>query len=170
MDFDITKMPADTKPFKVLKADLIRMKSTLVDLSGGVTPEMVEVLWRMVQTCIQDKGVGLAAPQVGIFKRLIVTKVLHREGIYRAYFNPSWKPSFGAEKVKDVEGCLSVPNRALKIERFDSVTAAHWEFVGGKPEQVFLALDSLPARIFQHEVDHLSGLTILDRHAQQRKT
>lgn len=168
MDLDIKEMPSGTKAFRVLKADSIRAKSSPVDMSKGITPEMKEVLWRMVQTCIQDNGVGLAAPQVGIFKKLIVTKVLHREGIYRAYFNPSWKASTLSEKVVGVEGCLSVPNRTVKVERFDAIIASHYEFVGGKPEEFYVAMDSLPARIFQHEVDHLESISILDRYNYQR--
>jgi peptide deformylase len=163
MDLPLSEMPTGIKPFKVLPANLIRQKSTPVDLSKGVTPEMETVLWRMVKTCEVDNGIGLAAPQVGIFKRLIITKILHRENLYRAYVNPSWKAAFGAERVLGIEGCLSVANRNVGVERFDNILAAHYEFVGGQPEQTFLALDDLSARIFQHECDHLDGMSIIDR-------
>jgi peptide deformylase len=112
----------------------------------------------------QENGIGLAAPQVGISKRLFVMSVHGRQ---RACFNPAIK------KTSDVltdfdEGCLSFPGEQCTIKRPDWVEVNYQEYDG---TEVIDTLVGLEARCFQHELDHLNGITMHDRlkeqHAEQ---
>ena len=110
----------------------------------------------MVQTMYDAPGVGLAAPQVGVQKRLFVYDV--GEGPH-AVINPVLNDFRGGEWPYH-EGCLSVPELWWDIERPKEVTLRGLDLEGN--EQVIEA-DELLARVFQHEVDHLDGILLLER-------
>lgn len=101
-------------------------------------------------------GCGLAAPQVGISKRLFVMDIDSK--VYRC-FNPKVIDS-SAETSVDLEGCLSLPGLQLEIERAKEVTA-QWHTSDGVVIEE--RLSGLAARCFQHELDHLNGITIIER-------
>lgn len=108
----------------------------------------------MLDTMYHAKGVGLAAPQIGVSERLIVIDVGDGPLILA---NP--KIIFKADEERDVEGCLSIPGRSEYITRAAKVkvSAINTE---GKP--VMLEGEGLLARALQHEIDHLDGILFID--------
>jgi len=108
-----------------------------------------------------NQGVGIAAPQVGISRRLVAVQRLDKEGEpFEFYINP--KLTFlSDEKREGWEGCLSVPGKRGKVER------SNWLVVEYNDESTFeLRTDTVrgfTAVIFQHETDHLDGILYIDR-------
>ncbi len=107
----------------------------------------------MLETMYEAPGVGLAAPQIGISKRLFVADV--GEGPF-AMVNPQIVETSG--KWKFEEGCLSVPGRYWYIKRPDYARA---EGFGLDGEPVTYEGDELMGRVLQHEIDHLGGILLL---------
>lgn len=111
----------------------------------------------MVDTMDEFGGVGLAANQVGESLRVILVRDLeHDETHY--YINPTISAGQGEEL--DEEGCLSFPELVGLIPRYEKVTV---KFQDLELNTYKLELEGLDARIVQHEVDHLNGVTIRDR-------
>ena len=133
---------------------LLRRRATPV---REVTPEIRRIVADMVETMYDEVGIGLAAPQVGISKRLIVIADEEGRGV-QALLNPTIVDRGG--EMTGEEGCLSIPGV------FAPVTRAAWvkveaRSVDGKP----LAINArgLRARVLQHEIDHLDGVLFIDR-------
>jgi peptide deformylase len=106
-------------------------------------------------------GVGIAAPQVGINKRIIWVQRFDKveEGMpFEVYINP--KITKYSEEVKETaEGCLSIPDRREKVIRPDKITI-EYQTLDGKIHQE--TVDGFTSVIFQHEIDHLDGILYLD--------
>lgn len=102
-----------------------------------------------------NNGVGLAAPQVGLNKRIFV---IHYSGSYMTVINPVILMR-GGESTEN-EGCLSVPGIITPILRWETIRVAYTNEKGERFEDV--RIDGFLARIFQHEYDHLEGILILD--------
>jgi peptide deformylase len=123
-----------------------------VDLVDG---SLVRLVDDMVETMYESEGAGLAAPQVGVQKRLFVYDV--GEGP-QAMVNPSIVEVSG-EWYHD-EGCLSIPGLRLGIVRPDRVHIRGYDLEG---EEISIEADEFLGRVFQHEVDHLDGVLMLER-------
>ena len=106
-------------------------------------------------TLYHNNGVGLAAPQVGVNKRVIV--VDDRESPYVEMVNPRIVESSGCEE--DVEACLSVPDKAGWVRRATKIKVEYQDRFG--KEHSLTAKDYL-ARVLQHEIDHLEGILYVD--------
>ena len=108
-------------------------------------------------------GVGLAAPQVGVNKRLIVASLMktYDDETYRtiAMVNPEII-EHAENKVKWEEWCLSVPGETGDVERWEWVKVS---FIDPEGRKYALRLESLAARIVQHEIDHLDGILFTDK-------
>lgn len=117
----------------------------------------------MVETLRDAPGVGLAAPQIGILEQVIVVEFGDEEDdtlpskLY-AVVNPEIK-RMSNEKVMGIEGCLSIPGIIGDVERSTSIVVKGQNRNGQK---VKYKLNGWVARIFQHEVDHLSGILFTD--------
>ena len=115
----------------------------------------------MFETMYDAKGIGLAAPQVGISRRIVVLDVEEESGESNpvALVNPRLA-SWTAKKDKQAEGCLSVPGVEGIVQRPVSVVVD-----GRDPEgqSVRLEAEGLFARALQHEIDHLDGVLFIDR-------
>jgi len=113
---------------------------------------------RMGQLMHDSLGIGLAATQVGVMHRVLVYRV-EPEAAIAALVNPvlEWASD---EKEGMEEGCLSLQGVVIPVERHVSLTLEGKDLEGN---DVRLELEGLPARIAQHEVDHLDGVLILDR-------
>jgi peptide deformylase len=110
----------------------------------------------MLLTMREHEGVGLAANQVGRLKRILVAAVEDEEFVI---VNPVVEEA--AETTgKDLEGCLSIPGIQVEVERPTEVMISGQD-PSGAPLQI--EASGLVARIFQHEIDHLDGVLILDR-------
>ena len=112
---------------------------------------------RMLELMREDKGVGLAAPQVGIGWRIFVCNASGEPADDMVCVNPKLVELIGAEEKE--EGCLSIPGATVTMRRAVQ-TVMQAVDVDGKPFQ--LVGKDLPARIWQHEIDHLDGRLIID--------
>lgn len=110
-----------------------------------------------------QNGIGLAAPQIGLSKRLFVMSV---DGRDRACFNPELVSSSDVFAEFE-EGCLSFPGDSCILRRPDAIRARYQNHFG---DWVEADLSGLEARCFQHELDHLEGITMHDRAKEQNAT
>lgn len=111
----------------------------------------------MKKSLYEANGVGLAAPQIAVSKRIFVAD--DGESGFEAYINPQWVPD-GEEKSIDVEGCLSVPELYGEVERFANVIV-HYQDIHGKKKM--RKASGLLARCIQHETDHLNGILFIEK-------
>lgn len=134
---------------------LLRKRSREVD---NITDRLLDIISDMKETMYQANGLGIAAPQVGILRRMIVIDMRDGEGA-RVMINPKLV-SKSKDTNLDVEGCLSVPNRSGYVERASSVTV---EYLDAKGEKQTLDAQDYFARCIQHEIDHLDGVLYTDK-------
>lgn len=98
-------------------------------------------------------GIGLAANQVGILRRVFVMKL--EDGRELGFFNPEIT-EHESDPIEGDEGCLSFKNLLLKVKRYGKISARYLDNTG---KQCIIELEGLDARCFQHELDHLDGIT-----------
>lgn len=123
------------------------------------TPDVVSLVNEMQSILSKANGVGLAAPQVGISKRIIVIDLSHKDdGPVMAFINPMivWRSE---EIVAIEEGCLSVPGIFIEIERPEKIKVKA-NTVQGK--EIEFTADGFFSRVLQHEIDHLDGVLFID--------
>jgi peptide deformylase len=118
--------------------------------------ELLRMTERMTALMHDAAGVGLAATQIGVLRRVFV---FHDEGEDRVVVNPVVTRSGTATEV-DEEGCLSLGPVRVEVERSAEVTIGGQDATGAP---VSLELEGLSARVVQHELDHLDGTLIIDR-------
>lgn len=121
-----------------------------------VTDKIRELLDDMVETMHKYNGVGLAAPQVGILKRVIVIDLYDGEEPLQLV-NPKIIKAKGKQEVE--EGCLSFPNEYAKMVRPKEVTVEALDRDGKK---VIITGKDLLAQALAHEIDHLNGILFID--------
>jgi peptide deformylase len=125
----------------------------------AVTDEVRAVAVRMLELMHAAPGVGLAGPQVGLPWRLFVANATGEPADDRVFINPQLsQPS--REQVEQEEGCLSLPGINGQVRRPQRITVTAVDLDG---REFTLTSDELPARIWQHECDHLDGVLIIDR-------
>ena len=120
-----------------------------------VTPRICDLLDDLVETMRDANGVGLAAPQVGVLRRVCVVEV--DEQVYEL-INPVILSKEGDQY--DDEGCLSVPGKAGRVHRPEKVTVSCLNRAG---QQVTYEGEGLLARAFCHEMGHLDGILYIDK-------
>ncbi len=112
----------------------------------------------MFQIMEQEKGVGLAANQVGLDKSIFVVKIpFVEQDLIRVFINP--KISLSGDMVAINEGCLSFPDIQVEFPRFRTCTITYQNLDGSGHEETF---SGIPSIVCQHEVDHLEGKTFID--------
>lgn len=135
----------------------LKQKSAAV---AGVDDALRQLMDDMVETMHAAPGIGLAAPQVGILKRVIVVDVSRDEEPPQTYrmANPEllW---VSEEEACYEEGCLSVPDYYAEVARPDSIRLRYLDYQGAVNE---MEADGLLATCIQHEIDHLDGLLFVD--------
>lgn len=138
---------------------------TLRQVSKPVT-EFDQKLWTlmddMIDTLIYADGAGLAAPQIGVLKRIFVATFDGGQTIIEAV-NPVIVKAKG--KRVAAEGCLSIPNVHEKVERPRHVTVHAFDRYGNPIE---LKADGFPASCYCHEIDHLDGILFTDKSIKNR--
>ncbi|HEY8497182.1 MAG TPA: peptide deformylase [Limnochordales bacterium] len=127
-----------------------------------VTKRVQKLIRDMADTMYAANGAGLAAPQVGVSERIIVVDA--GDGLV-ALVNPRILAAEGSEV--DVEGCLSIPNVSLYVERAARVEVEGWDERG---RTVRIKAGGLLARALQHEIDHLDGILITDKGSPIQRT
>ena len=125
------------------------------DPVAAITDDVLKLIDDMVETMYSYKGVGLAAPQVGVAQNIIVLDV--GQGLV-SLINPEISSSEGTEAKE--EGCLCLPDLLVTVERRERIQIKGNDRKGNP---VTLEADGLLARALQHEIDHLNGTLIIDK-------
>lgn len=151
-------------PIAQLGQPVLRAKADAVPKDEISRPEFQEFLDNMIETLSDAQGVGLAAPQVFQSKRVFLAKILppageQEEPGVEVFINPRVVKT-SEDKVSAWEGCLSFPELQVLVPRFSQVRVEYYDREG---EPKALLLKEFPARVFQHEFDHLEGTLTLDR-------
>jgi peptide deformylase len=120
--------------------------------------ELKTLVARMFELMETGKGVGLAASQLGINQRVIVFNATGEPNETRVLVNPAIHEPHGS--VEAEEGCLSLPGINVQVRRAQRCRVTAQDLDGGAIDEI---LEDLPARICQHETDHLNGVLIIDR-------
>ena len=147
-----------------LGAPVLRQPAaSIIDANDLDTLQTIEI---MHDTLAASDGVGIAAPQIHISKRIIIIASRPNKRYPNAplmsptvMLNPSFQP-LSEQKDKDWEGCLSVPGIRALVPRYRSITIRYTDLSNQIQEKI---LEGFVARIFQHECDHLDGKVYLDR-------
>ena len=129
---------------------ILTQKAVTWDFEKDTDAAALEV--DMVQLMIESGGIGLAANQVGLLKRVFA--ICLKDQVPFCMFNPYilWGDN---DMVNDEEGCLSFPDLFLKVPRHKNITAGYIDRQGNKR---IIELTGIDARCFQHELDHLDGV------------
>lgn len=132
---------------------ILRKKSRKVEVFDDDLQQLID---DMYDTMYEADGVGLAAVQIGKLKRLIVLDDYEETKL--VLINPERVAEEGS--CEAMEGCLSVPDRIGKVERYEKVKI---NYMDEKGEEKTLEAEDFLARIIQHEMDHLEGILYTDR-------
>ena len=127
----------------------------------SVNAHIIKLLDNLADTLEDAKGAGLAAPQIGVSKRVIIIDV--EEELYEMV-NPQIIKAMGQQT--DVEGCLSIPGLIGDVARAATVQVKYQDRTG---QEKNLTAKGLLARALQHEIDHLEGILYIDRAVNIRK-
>lgn len=140
--------------------DMAFLKQVSTPVEGPVTDELRVLMDDMLETMYDAPGIGLAAVQVGVAKRIIVMDIAQREGERepRYFINPeiTWRSE---ETLPYEEGCLSVPEIYDEVERPAKVKLTYLNYEGERVEE---EAEGLYAVCIQHEMDHLEGVLFID--------
>lgn len=131
----------------------LRKKSAPI---GEITAEIKQLCLDITQTMIASDGIGLAAPQIGESKRIIV---IQTEGGPKICINPEILEKTKEKEIGE-EGCLSLPEIYANVKRSKGIRV---KFLDENGRECEVKVKGMPARIFQHEIDHLDGVLFLDR-------
>ncbi|MDH1713951.1 peptide deformylase [Acinetobacter johnsonii] len=146
--------------------DILRLKAARVADTEFNSDWLMQLASAMIATMLERSGVGIAAPQVYISKRVII--VASRPNLRYpdapemdavVMVNPEIL-EFSQATTLGEEGCLSVPNERGQVQRAQSIKVLYHTLTGEVMESTF---EGFPARIVQHEIDHLNGILFVDR-------
>ena len=145
---------------------VLRQKARALDRGEIRNPIVQKLIDDMIETMIEYHGVGLAAPQVHEGLRLFVASLDHDDvgespSKPIAIINPEITP-VGSEVEEDWEGCLSIPDLRGRVPRAREIVVRALDRRGKAFE---MSLKNFPARVVQHETDHLDGVLFLERMA-----
>lgn len=156
-------MPVPAHPDIVTGATHPTLHTLTQIVKKPLDPNIQNLLPQMLRIMREANGIGLAAPQIGLNLRLCVIEI---DEVIRYLINPKIT-SASKEKILFEEGCLSLPGDYYTIERSEKVTVRYQNERG---EDVKLRAHGLLAICIQHELDHLDGHLIYDRHREQKRT
>ncbi len=128
-----------------------------------INQEIRDLADSMTEMMLKAEGVGLAAPQIGVGKRLIVVNL---EDDFHILVNPELIERSDEEEAQE-EGCLSVPGPEASVSRSERVVVRGTDLDGNEVE---LAREGLAARVFQHEVDHINGKLFIDHLSEAERS
>ena len=147
---------------------LLRTNSEYVSLKKD--KELLGVLIERMKTTMTDSmslGVGIAAPQVGVLKRVVIVQRFDKKNFpIEGYINPIIT-KYSKKTQSRREGCLSIPNRSEMLDSRAYAILIEYDTLDGKHHTEMV--EDFTAIIFQHEIDHLNGILYLD-HLQQEVT
>ena len=146
--------------------DILRLKAARVADTEFNSDWLMQLASAMIATMLERSGIGIAAPQVYISKRVII--VASRPNLRYpdapemdavVMVNPEILEQSDVTVLGE-EGCLSVPNERGQVQRAQSIKVLYHTLTGEVMESTF---EGFPARIVQHEIDHLNGILFVDR-------
>ena len=156
---------------KVLKVrevgdPILEKKCDDIDINN-ISKDILDIIEDLKSTLEYGTGLGIAAPQIGENKRIIVVGAKKENIKYNdaeeipitAMLNPTWKKLTEDTDVQ-YEGCMSVPSIIGKVERYKNIELTYYNLNG---EKIVKQLNGFFARLVQHECDHLDGFTLLNR-------
>jgi peptide deformylase len=129
---------------------VLRKKAQFVENIDGKVKDICD---RMAKVMYANKGIGLAAPQIGILSRIVVVDIGEGRNVL---VNPEIMGGEG-ESVME-EGCLSLPSVEVPVKRMEKVLVRGRDL---ESKEVSLELLGFPGRVYQHEIDHLNGILII---------
>ncbi|MCK9269519.1 MAG: peptide deformylase [Bacteroidales bacterium] len=136
-------------------------------------PGLEQLIADMFETMYESDGIGLAAPQVNRSIRLFIVdgtpyadKIPETADFKKIFINPYILSTTGSDVVLD-EGCLSIPNIREDVTRKDEITIEYYDEKWELKEETYTGF---PARVIQHEYDHLEGILFVERISSLRKT
>ena len=155
--FDTTKFLEIVDPATIISTDLGWEPCT--PILPEEAAEIIKLGEKMIQLCVDNGGVGLAAPQVGVHKRMFVW--MNGTSTFQIVMNPTWFQS-EQKKTNLVEACLSYPKQNYFLQRYKRILARFetWSPAESKIYKWKKDLSGERSYIFQHETDHLDGITI----------
>lgn len=178
MNTDLTQVEPAKLRIELYPTEVLRTKAGPVDVTDGIDDTMRALADRMMDLMRGAQGIGLAAPQVGLPIRLFVAHVPadpeaepDEPGLPssseapRAFFNPEIV-EFSKDLEPYDEGCLSLPGITGEVNRPSTVTMRAIDIDGNEIE---VRATGLLARCWQHEIDHLDGVLILDKMTQMSR-
>ena len=151
------------KKILTIPDSILRKKSTKVE---KVDNKIKALMDDMLETMYNAPGIGLAAIQIGIPKRVVVMDISKNEKKEPIYFiNPKiiWKSDLNSIYE---EGCLSIPNQFAKIERPEKCHVKYLDYNG---KEKILKAEGLLSTCIQHEIDHLDGILFIDYLSKLKK-
>lgn len=152
-------MPIESKIWNISVPEeekLLRARTSAFDFKKYPKKEINALVQKMRRIMYDANGVGLAANQIGLDMSVFVAKVDNK---FYSFFNPKITKS-SDELVGREEGCLSIPNRYGQVYRSDKI---NFEAQDKNGKTIKMKVWGLLATVFQHEVDHLSGVLFIDR-------
>jgi peptide deformylase len=133
---------------------ILKQSAERWDFENHINAAVVER--ELIETMTAHNGIGLAANQVGLLRSVFVMKL--SDGRTLGFFNPAILLGDNESAVGE-EGCLSFPNLWLKVPRHNKITAMYLDNTG---KRCIIELEGIDSRCFQHELDHLEGITFTD--------
>ncbi len=129
---------------------ILTKKAKPVETIDGKVKDIAD---RRAEVMYAKKGIGLAAPQIGIPSRILIVDL---GGVRRVLINPEVIEEEG-ESIME-EGCLSLPNIGVQVRRKDRVLIRGWDL---ECKEIHLELFGFESRVYQHEIDHLNGILMI---------
>jgi len=141
--------------------EILRQKAMPIKKIG---PEYKQIAQELIKVLNEEKGVGLAGPQVGLMERIFLVHISGDEP--RIFINPSITET-SEETLKYEEGCLSIPNLYADVIRPAAIKVQAWNEAG---KSFVLEASGLLARVILHEMDHLEGKLFIDRISEFKRS
>ena len=135
---------------------VLRRATEMVSVFDDTLDQFIQ---NMIETMHDNDGIGLAAPQIGHSKKIIVVDIspFEEDESPKAFINPEIIDSWGESVVE--EGCLSIPEVREEVRRPESIKVRYQNTTG---ENITTEFNSWMARVLQHEIDHINGVLFLD--------
>jgi len=143
---------------KIIEQPNILLREPTHNVQFPLSSEDQVLLNQMIDTMYLNKGIGLAANQVGYPKRMFVMDITQDKSNSKIFINPFIEKR-AEEKLTEEEGCLSCPNKFANVRR-PVYVGLKWVCRHGKEQ--YKTFYGLPARVVQHEMDHLEGKLCID--------
>ena len=143
---------------QIVKQPDIFLREPTSEVKLPLSPEDQVIIDQMIDIMYKNKGIGLAANQVGYARRMFVMDTSTDSNSPKIFINPVIEKS-AKEKLTEEEGCLSCPNQFANVKRSIYV-GLKWICRHGKEQ--YKTFYHLPARVVQHEMDHLEGRLCID--------